>query len=140
MNSMDSVYLTEEQLTAATILRSHRLIPGYMYTGKPLALAEIEELFETVNASFSSTSLKKWRDAVLFRDKYMCVMCGDDDHLESHHCKPKSQYPEEAYNVNNGITLCKRCHIIVVHGSNTFDLSHCYKFQPLWDALILGNH
>jgi 5-methylcytosine-specific restriction endonuclease McrA len=53
-----------------------------------------------------------WRSAVLERDNYTCQMCGDKNCcLHGHHILPKRDYPELVYEVDNGITLCKKCHV-----------------------------
>jgi len=53
-----------------------------------------------------------WRTAVYKRDKYTCQECGQVGHvLNAHHIKDWLSYPELRYNVNNGITLCKKCHM-----------------------------
>lgn len=55
-------------------------------------------------------SYRKWRIAVVKRDG-KCVKCGSKDDLEAHHIKHFSEYPELALDLNNGITLCKKCHV-----------------------------
>lgn len=52
-----------------------------------------------------------WRDAVLKRDDYKCVQCGDTKSLEADHIKPFILYPELRFVIENGRTLCKLCHI-----------------------------
>ena len=56
---------------------------------------------------------RKWRDAVLDRDNHKCVICGSIENLEVHHIKMFSQFPEERLNIDNGVTLCRRCHMRV---------------------------
>lgn len=53
---------------------------------------------------------RKWRNDVLFRDGYKCAVCGSKDNLEAHHIKPVAQFPELALDINNGTTLCLKCH------------------------------
>lgn len=63
-----------------------------------------------------SFELNKWRKEVFKRDCYSCRMCGNKNekgnfvYIEAHHIKKKSEYPELIYNINNGITLCRKCH------------------------------
>jgi len=55
---------------------------------------------------------KKWRAEVLKRDHFTCAVCGQvGGRLDVHHIKPFAEYPEYRIDVNNGITLCKKCHI-----------------------------
>lgn len=55
---------------------------------------------------------KEWRDRVYQRDDYTCVLCGQKGgRLHPHHIKKKSLYPGLVFDVSNGITLCKDCHI-----------------------------
>lgn len=53
-----------------------------------------------------------WRTAVFERDSYTCRDCGDKQggNLRAHHEKPMAEFPELAYDVNNGVTLCHPCH------------------------------
>ena len=60
----------------------------------------------------NSSSMKQWRKAVFERDEYKCRMCGKKGgKLNAHHIKPFSLYPDLRFDVNNGITLCRQCHI-----------------------------
>lgn len=55
---------------------------------------------------------KQWRQTVYERDNYTCQHCGDDKggNLNAHHKMSWSDYPELRYVVDNGITLCEKCH------------------------------
>ena len=68
---------------------------------------------------------RQWRDDVFTRDNFTCQMCGNrGNNLHAHHIKSFSkiiQFYEittleealnynELWNINNGITLCKKCH------------------------------
>jgi len=50
-----------------------------------------------------------WVRSVKTRDK-TCVCCGSKKQLNAHHILYKSKYPELSLNLNNGITMCKKCH------------------------------
>ncbi len=53
----------------------------------------------------------KWSNAVIERDKGICQLCGATGvPLEAHHIKSYSKFPELAYDLDNGMTLCCPCH------------------------------
>jgi 5-methylcytosine-specific restriction endonuclease McrA len=57
--------------------------------------------------------LKEWTKIVYERDKYTCQHCFGKrgyKRLRAHHIKPKEEFPELIYDVDNGITLCIGCH------------------------------
>jgi len=51
-----------------------------------------------------------WRRAVLSRDNYKCIWCGSKEKLEVDHIKKFSLYPELRFAIDNGRTLCSKCH------------------------------
>lgn len=54
---------------------------------------------------------KKWRKSVYERDEYTCQNCGKTGgKLNAHHIKPYKDFPEFRYDIDNGITLCEKCH------------------------------
>lgn len=63
--------------------------------------------------------IRKWRYAVLERDKYKCRKCGKlgtKDYglhvgLDVAHIKPWSDYPKLRFKISNGITWCRDCHV-----------------------------
>ena len=55
-------------------------------------------------------NLMDWSAAVRLRDNFKCVKCGLQRHVLAHHIKPKEQFPDLAFDVNNGVTLCRKCH------------------------------
>lgn len=58
-----------------------------------------------------SEEYKKWRNDVFKRDNYTCQCCGKMTHnIEAHHLDNFVQYIDKRYDVDNGITLCKKCH------------------------------
>ena len=54
---------------------------------------------------------KDWRLKVFQRDNFTCQQCGKKTRdIEAHHIKEACNYPELIYDVDNGITLCHKCH------------------------------
>lgn len=65
----------------------------------------------------NSFEYKQWRKTIFERDKYTCQKCGKiGGYLECHHIKSFKEYPELRLNLNNGITLCKKCHKLETYG------------------------
>ena len=53
----------------------------------------------------------KWTVAVISRDKATCQRCGATGvELHAHHILSFKDHPERRSDVNNGVTLCFRCH------------------------------
>jgi predicted restriction endonuclease len=60
-----------------------------------------------------------FNDVCLKRDRHRCVMCGaknnpasskTEDHLDVHHITDRHDLPNGGYVLENGISLCYRCH------------------------------
>ena len=51
-----------------------------------------------------------WRTEVLKRDNHTCQCCGDTTKLVVHHIYDYKNYPKLRTNIENGITLCEKCH------------------------------
>lgn len=63
---------------------------------------------------YTSARHKEWRTKVLRRDKYLCMECKrygkNVGATHAHHIKPREDYPELQYDLNNGESLCLKCH------------------------------
>lgn len=67
----------------------------------------IEE-FAIVNKR-SDSLVVRWRKEVIKRDK-KCQYCGSEEKLHAHHISKWSDDPVNRINLDNGITLCEKCH------------------------------
>lgn len=82
---------------------------------------------------WDSAKYRNWRKAIFQRDNYTCRKCGEKGFLEAHHTpigfaellrKYNIKTPEEALNceelwkLDNGITLCRKCHDITKRKNN----------------------
>jgi len=59
-----------------------------------------------------SLEYKLWREAVFKRDNYTCIWCGGESHgdIEADHIKSFAYFPELRFAIDNGRTLCRKCH------------------------------
>ena len=87
---------------------------------KPIVDSELGDEWQIVhwyeNNGIGETAKKRnnycyrqWRKAVIDRDK-KCVVCGSEDDLQAHHIKSFAQFPLLRFEVDNGITMCGKCH------------------------------
>lgn len=58
-----------------------------------------------------SSKYNSWRNKVLKRDKETCQICGSEINIIAHHIKNFSDNLNLRFNINNGIALCRSCHV-----------------------------
>jgi len=56
---------------------------------------------------------KEWAKKVKDRDGNKCVECSSTYLLAAHHIKPWKGHPELRFDVDNGLSLCSKCHVKV---------------------------
>lgn len=68
-----------------------------------------------------SMEYKIWRKSVFERDDFTCQICKVRGvELQADHIKPFAYYPELRFDINNGRTLCKPCHMTTPTYSNRY--------------------
>ena len=53
-----------------------------------------------------------FREGVFQRDNHKCVFCGETQDLDAHHIIDRNDMPNGGYVKENGITLCKKHHML----------------------------
>lgn len=71
---------------------------------------------------FADPAYRAWRNSVLERDDYVCQACQRkcakyEKGLAAHHIQPYAAFPELRFHLDNGLTLCRECHM-KLHGRN----------------------
>ena len=90
--------------------------------------------------------LREWSRAVRERDSFICRSCGSKKNPHAHHMVSKYYVPEYTLLLENGITLCKKCHLGAqgIHGKgkplNKFisKLRTIYKTKDIKKAVKLN--
>lgn len=59
----------------------------------------------------NSIEYRLWCEAIFARDAWTCRECKQiGGELHAHHIKPFAKLPDLRFAIDNGLTLCKRCH------------------------------
>lgn len=74
----------------------------------------LQDLFIDENRNRNTKQYKEWREFVFNRDNYICQKCKEKgSKLNAHHIKEWHKYQEDRFEINNGITLCIKCHKLI---------------------------
>ncbi len=81
-----------------------------------------------------------WRAIVIRRDK-RCRMCGTIKHRQAHHLESGAYFPDKRFDPDNGVCLCRDCHLTLFHGlfmggaRKKTTRSHYERFARLWKKI-----
>lgn len=91
---------------------------------------------EKRNRIRQSSEYNNWRDSVFERDNYTCQKCGDDSggNLNAHHIKPFSEYEETRFDVDNGVTMCRSCHMDLHNSEGEYSPEEVKQFSENFEG------
>jgi hypothetical protein len=76
---------------------------------------------------FDDPHFIKWAKAVKVRDNFTCQICDRRGvYLHAHHKNSWDKFVEERFELDNGITLCEKCH---TRFHNTFGYGNNTTYQ-----------
>ncbi|WP_428323643.1 HNH endonuclease [Nitrosopumilus sp.] len=93
----------------------------YVKNNPEVNLKALRKRLEKLGKIFNMTSIEyqyaliSWANSIKKLDNNMCKNCDSKENLNAHHIKPKKDFPELSLDLNNGITLCEKCHS-EIHG------------------------
>jgi hypothetical protein len=111
-----NIVLTDEDISHCFRDRYHN-IGEKLKTLEAFGLIERKERsiqvfkFWQDNHDRNSDRYKTWRSEVFNRDSYQCQGCGTKKTIQAHHIKSWKSNKALRYEVSNGITLCRKCHL-----------------------------
>lgn len=102
--------ITEKEYYGGKIPKDHHL---EIINGEVMEWVGKRSPFNRVDSDYRKTKeYKDWRSSVFLRDKHTCLDCGKvGGKIEAHHIKKFKDYPSERFEVWNGETLCRPCHM-----------------------------
>jgi len=65
--------------------------------------------FDLTNKEYKR-AITAWSRTIRKRDNYTCVKCGSKENCQADHIKPRISNPELTFDLDNGETLCDKCH------------------------------
>ena len=83
--------------------------------------------------------LRAWSREVRTRDSFTCRNCKSKKNSHAHHMVSKFYVPEYTLLLDNGITLCKKCHLgpSGVHGKAKACSSFISKLRHIYDGRLI---
>lgn len=89
-------------------------------------LAIMKRHFEKYGKTFEMNgnefiyALNSWSATIKNLDNHMCKNCDSKKNIQAHHLRPKNDFPKLCLGLDNGITLCKKCHE-EIHGFRSYN-------------------
>ena len=69
------------------------------------------ELTKADRYGFRGNRYNRWSRRIRRLAGHVCKTCGSLENIVAHHPYNWKDFPDKRYNVENGVALCRRCHI-----------------------------
>ena len=87
----------------------HRSLVGKNHPNYKSKLTDEERLKNRYE--LHGKNVRKWSKQVMERDNYTCQICNQHGgNLNAHHLNGWNAFPEQRFDLDNGVTLCTDCH------------------------------
>ena len=74
-------------------------------------VVETLEIVKQVRFNEGNVNKNSWSWKVRERDGHRCALCGETEGvMHAHHLNAKALFPKQSLDLNNGVTLCQKCH------------------------------
>ncbi len=110
-------------VTKEEIIKSLFDLNPNIKSGEVIIHTEEGEVKQVYNFKYKRSEYPEqyvWRKAVLNRDNHTCQRCNKNKELHVHHKERWVDSPTLRFSVDNGITLCEKCHKLVHNKEITF--------------------
>ena len=110
-------YSLKVEITCKFCDKLFEIVPSELstrkYCSKECMIKHKEPKIKDLKYFRDTVQYKQWRIAVYRRDGFKCQSCGQvGKNLNAHHMVPIAVDITKIYDMSNGITLCKDCHIL----------------------------
>jgi 5-methylcytosine-specific restriction endonuclease McrA len=72
----------------------------------------------------------RFRTIVFNRDNHKCKICKSTENLDAHHITDRNEMPNGGYVLQNGITVCDKCHLKAEEWHNSNHTNYVTGFHP----------
>lgn len=104
INKMKKTKQTEEYRKKASESKMGDKNPAY----KP-------DLDRDSDTKRSIAGTTKWKRDIREKYNHKCDKCGSSEKLNTHHLYNWSEHPDKRFDIENGVLLCEKCHILFHH-------------------------
>ncbi len=111
-------YIKNEKSIKAKMHKYQKDNPDIILKANINQMKKFGKIFN-IDSIIYKRALSLWSRTVKKLDNNMCKNCSSKKKLNAHHLIPKALYVGKSLDLDNGITLCEKCHSDI-HGFNIY--------------------